>query len=65
MPGYIAEKEKAMITSTSNQQMKNLVQLMKKSKERKKQGVFVVEGPKMFFEAPKDWVRSVYVSESF
>ena len=54
-----------MITSTSNQQMKNLVQLMKKSKERKKQGVFVVEGPKMFFEAPKDWVQSVYVSESF
>ena len=54
-----------MITSTSNQQMKNLVQLMKKSKERKKQGVFVVEGPKMFLEAPKDWVQSVYVSESF
>lgn len=54
-----------MITSTSNQQMKNLSALLKKSKERKTQGVFVVEGPKMCFEAPKEWVKAVYVSESF
>ena len=54
-----------MITSSSNQQMKNLTQLMKKSRERKKQGVFVVEGVKMFSEAPKEWIRDVYVSESF
>ncbi len=54
-----------MITSTSNQQMKNLAQLMKKSKERKNQKVFVVEGPKMFGEAPKEWVKAVYVAESF
>ncbi|MEE1008688.1 MAG: RNA methyltransferase [Agathobacter sp.] len=54
-----------MITSASNQQIKNLTALMKKSKERKKQGVFVVEGPKMCFEAPNDWVKAVYVSESY
>lgn len=54
-----------MITSSSNQQMKNLTQLMKKSKERKKQGVFVVEGTKMFSEAPKEWIENVYASESF
>ena len=54
-----------MITSTSNQQMKNLSALMKKSKERKKQKLFVVEGPKMCFEAPKDWVWHIYVAESF
>ena len=28
-------------------------------------GVFVVEGPKMSFEAPYDWVSAVYMSESF
>ena len=54
-----------MITSASNQQMKNLSALMKKSKERKKQKLFVVEGPKMCFEAPKEWVLHIYVAESF
>lgn len=54
-----------MITSTSNQQMKNLAQLMKKSKERKNQKSFVVEGTKMFREAPKEWVKAVYAAESF
>jgi TrmH family RNA methyltransferase len=45
--------------------MKNLSALLKKSKERRAQGLFVVEGPKMCFEAPKEWVRAVYVSETF
>ena len=38
---------------------------MKKSKERKEQGLFVVEGIKMFCEAPGDWIEGVYVSEQF
>ena len=54
-----------MITSASNQQMKNITALLKKSKERKRQGLFVVEGPKMCFEAPEGWLESIYVSESF
>lgn len=54
-----------MITSTANQQMKNLSALMKKAKERRKQQLFVVEGVKMCLEAPKDWVSHIYVSESF
>ena len=54
-----------MITSSANQQMKHLSQLMKRAKERKKEQVFVVEGIKMFQEAPADTVVSVYVSESF
>ena len=54
-----------MITSTSNQQMKNLSALMKKSKERKEQSVFVVEGTKMVAEAPLEWVKAVYVSETY
>ena len=37
-----------MITSSANQQMKHLSQLMKRAKERKKEQVFVVEGIKMF-----------------
>lgn len=54
-----------MITSTSNQQMKNLTLLMKKAKARNEQGVFVAEGRKMFLEAPVEWVKQVYVSEGF
>lgn len=54
-----------MITSTSNQQMKQLSALLKKSKERKEKKVFVVEGTKMVSEAPADKVKAVYVSESY
>ena len=57
--------EKSMITSTSNQQMKNLMLLMKKAKARNEQELFVVEGRKMFQEVPKEWLKQVYVSESF
>lgn len=54
-----------MITSTGNQQMKEIVQLQKKSKARCQQRVFVVEGPKMVFEVPKEHLVKLYVSESF
>ena len=54
-----------MITSSANQQMKHLSQLMKRAKERKKEQVFVVEGIKMFQEAPADWIVKSYVSEHF
>lgn len=54
-----------MITSTSNQQMKNLSALLKKSKERKEKKVFVVEGTKMVAEAPVHALKAVYVSESY
>ena len=54
-----------MITSASNSQMKNIVQLNKKSRERSRQDVFVAEGVKMFREVPKDRLLQVYVSETF
>lgn len=54
-----------MITSTSNQQVKNLIQLQKKAKERTAQDVFIVEGPKMYQEVPQDRLVHTYVSESF
>lgn len=54
-----------MITGKSNPQIKNLIQLIKKAKARKDQGLFVVEGKKMFSEAPRDWIFQIYVSENF
>ena len=53
-----------MITSNSNPQVKNIIQLVKKAKARNEQRLFVVEGVKMFAEAPKEWMRQVFVSES-
>lgn len=54
-----------MITSSNNQQIKRIQQLQKASRARHNQQVFVVEGPRMVFEAPKKWVEKIYVSESF
>lgn len=54
-----------MITSTENKQIKQIVQLNAKARARKKTGLFVVEGSKMFYEAPKDYIEHVYVSETF
>lgn len=52
-----------MITSTANKRIKNVTLLLTKAKERKRQGLFVTEGRKMFLEAPEDWVREIYLSE--
>ena len=54
-----------MITSTSNARVKELVQLQKKSKVRNEQGVFLVEGVKMYQEIPQEQLVKVYVSETF
>ena len=53
-----------MITSTSNPQIKRLLQLQKKAKVRDEENVFVVEGLRMFAEVPKNRVEKVYISES-
>ena len=53
-----------MITSTSNPQVKRLLQLQKKSKARNEDKVFLVEGLRMFSEVPKERVEKVYISES-
>ena len=54
-----------MITSSSNGQIKNLIQLQKKGKTRKEQDVFIIEGIKMYEEAPRERIVKVYASESF
>lgn len=54
-----------MITSTSNAQIKNLIQLQKKAKARTEQNVFVAEGIKMVQEAPKELIQKIYISEDF
>lgn len=54
-----------MITSTGNNHVRSVSALVKKAKARKEQGLFIVEGAKMFSELPKEKLKETYVSESF
>ena len=54
-----------MISSTSNKKIKEVRELMRKAGERRKRGLFVVEGIKMFLEIPPEDMLEAYVSESF
>lgn len=53
-----------MITSLSNKTVKEIVALSQKGKERQKKNVFVVEGVKMFLEAPEERICGIYVAQS-
>lgn len=52
-----------MIESTANPRIKQLVLWQSKAKERRKDGVFVAEGVKMLSEAPKEWIRDIYLTQ--
>lgn len=52
------------ITSSSNQQIKYINNLQTKASARRKEGVFVVEGLKIFLEVPDELIVNIYVSES-
>ncbi len=54
-----------MITSAGNSKIKRVIQLNQKAKARRDENVFLVEGLKMFLEAPDKKIRDVYVTESF
>lgn len=54
-----------MITSASNQRVKNLMNLIQKAKARREQDVFITEGIKMFLEADLEKIKEIYVSQSF
>lgn len=54
-----------MITAAGNKRVKNLENLIKKTKARREQKVFITEGIKMFQEADEKKIKEVYVSESF
>jgi TrmH family RNA methyltransferase len=54
-----------ILTSGSNNRLKQITLLQKKSKARKETGLFIEEGIRMFKEIPKNRLEEVYVSESF
>ena len=54
-----------MISSRSNLKIKKIKKLQRSAKARKEERAFVVEGPKMVFEAPKDQRLDCFVAETF
>ncbi len=54
-----------MITSTSNETVKYVTQLVKSAKARRKEGVFVVEGERMAREIPESVLIDCFVSEDY
>lgn len=52
-----------MITSLHNRSVKEVAALLGKKKERDRQGLFVVEGVKLFCEAPAERIAQVYIAE--
>lgn len=54
-----------MINSTSNKQVKRVVNLRTKAKARREEGMYVAEGLRMCRECRKEEVDSLYVTEPF
>ena len=54
-----------MINSLNNQKVKQIVNLQQKAKVRNEEDAFVVEGVKMFLEAPQASIDEVYVLDSY
>jgi TrmH family RNA methyltransferase len=54
-----------MITSVNNDRVRKVVSYLEKSKARREDDVFVIEGMKMLREAPVLQVREVYVTARF
>ena len=58
----VGESGGFMITSSANPRVKQVAQWQAKAGERLRAGVFLAEGFKMYMEAPREWIREVYVS---
>ena len=54
-----------MISSRSNSKIKYIKKLMSSAKERRRNGVFVVEGLRIVREVPEELLEELYVAESF
>ncbi|MBQ7581719.1 MAG: RNA methyltransferase [Lachnospiraceae bacterium] len=52
-----------MITSLTNQKIKNVTALLTSTRQRREQNAYVIEGVKAFMEAPADKIRQVFLTQ--
>lgn len=53
------------ITSQSNARVKRLTALQKKARERRQEQAFILEGERLFKDAPEEMIREVYLTEEY
>ena len=46
-----------------NKKIKQILSWQRSAKDRREAGVFIVEGTKMYKEAPSDWIKEVYLTQ--
>ena len=51
------------ITSVSNPRIRHLVEIRKKAKTRREEGIFLIEGTRLCMDAPSRFIKDVYVTE--
>ena len=54
-----------LITSTKNPAVRKVSSLLTSSRERRREGLFVVEGPRLAGEIPFTYLRGLYMTEDF
>ncbi|MCL2718862.1 MAG: RNA methyltransferase, partial [Lachnospiraceae bacterium] len=54
-----------MITSITNSRIKRVIKLQKQAKVRTDERAFVIEGIKLFLEAPQHLIKEVYITQNF
>ncbi|MCL2051442.1 MAG: RNA methyltransferase [Lachnospiraceae bacterium] len=54
-----------MITSITNPRIKRVIKLQKQAKARALEQAFVIEGIKLFREAPQDLIKEIYLTQDF
>ena len=54
-----------MITSLQNKNIKNEIKLIKKRRERRDRGLFILEGLRIFLATPLSLLKEIYISQSF
>jgi TrmH family RNA methyltransferase len=54
-----------MITSTANSRVKRVVKLQTQAKAREEERAFVIEGAKLFLEAPEHLIQEVYITQDY
>lgn len=57
--------DRYMITSVNNAKIKHVAQLLQKSRVRREEKLFVIEGQRMFDETPNQLIEELYVTEQF
>ena len=67
-PGMAADAQKGtrmIITSRNNPRIKEAVELVRSSDARRSSGLYIVEGPRMVDEIPRELTKEIFMSESY